>query len=175
MDRKSQKSVEGKHHLEFLCSSAGTDTNVPGELRVQKGSIVMLLQPYKGFSLFMKCYWALYPPPIYFKTESVVQCCLNEIKTSLRTVHGHIRSLSIHMFQERHLTQLINCLFCHTFFIHFLVSLCLGSPSWVSGAPWRSGINGRESRASVWGAAGRVYEPASLWTLSTHWGAPAKH
>lgn len=31
MGRESQKSAEGKHHLEFLWSSAGTDTNVPGD------------------------------------------------------------------------------------------------------------------------------------------------
>lgn len=31
MGRESQKSAEDKHHLEFLRSSARTDTNVPGD------------------------------------------------------------------------------------------------------------------------------------------------
>lgn len=35
MVRESQKPCEGKYHLELLCSSAGADKDVPGELGIQ--------------------------------------------------------------------------------------------------------------------------------------------
>lgn len=151
---ESQKPIEGKHHLEFLCSSAGADANVPGELGSLPSSIL-----FRGG----KCGWT------WFELDS---CLFTHSSWTHQDFYPstHFRrgcSESTFSFHQKTVP--------HMFFIYWLVSLCLGCPSWVSGAPWGPGINGRESGASVWGAASRVYEPASLWTQSTLWGAPAKH
>ncbi len=129
--------------------------------------------------LFRKCYWALYLPPYYLEK---VRCkwmtwfglaypCTFHRHVSIFT-HEHV-SWKAHVAGNE--PSLPTRRPYYTSLIHCLVALCLGCPSWVSGAPWRPGIDGRESGASVGCAAGRVYEPAGLWTQPAHWGASAKH
>lgn len=56
---ESQKLAEGKHHLEFLRPSAGADTDVSGEIRLQEDFILQC------FVFVIVLFWELSAP----KTE----------------------------------------------------------------------------------------------------------